>query len=149
MRLLNLYSGLAALGTLAFAKEYVFVKNHLSFPIWYTQVDQTGHRSDTKFIGASQTATLDQSDNPGVAIKISPGETDIDTAGKGVLTLAYTRAPVGWIYYDLFYANYSPFSGQTKLSGPGGDTNWLEGPTEKDHTIGYHGYGNLFLDIGP
>ncbi|KAL5387902.1 hypothetical protein DPSP01_003301 [Paraphaeosphaeria sporulosa] len=150
MRLQTLCSALAALTTLTLAAEQVIIKNHLAYPVWYSQVDQAGYRSETTAIAPYGTVSLPQSDNPGVAIKISPLETDIDIEGKGVLTLAYTRSPPGWIYYDLFFHNYSPFPGvPLKLGGPGGDNDWHDGNEHPPHTIGYQGYGHLYLDIGP
>lgn len=150
MRLSNLYSALAALVTLTIAAEQVIITNNLAIPVWYTIEDQNGYRSGTIAIPAHGQASLAQSDAPGVAIKVTPLEKDIDTAGKGVLTIGYTRSPQGWIYYDLGVHNYFPFGGiPTKLSGPGGDNDWLDGKAHDSHTVGYHGYGDLYLDLGP
>ncbi|KAF9741392.1 hypothetical protein PMIN01_00931 [Paraphaeosphaeria minitans] len=149
MRLQNLYSAFAALTTFALAAEQVIIKSHLDYPVWYTQVDQTGYRSGTTAIPPYGTVSLAQSDNPGVAIKIGIHEKDIDTEGKGVLTLGYTRYPQGWIYYDLYFHNYFPFTGvPTKLGGPGGDNDWRDGNPRPSNTIAYQGYGDLYLDIG-
>ncbi|KAJ4360674.1 uncharacterized protein N0V89_001241 [Didymosphaeria variabile] len=149
MRVTTLLSSLAAITTLALAVEQVIIKNHLAVPVWYTTVDQTGYRSETFYIGAHDEASLDQSDRPGVAVKITPDRVDIDTPGKGVLILAYNKHPDGWIYYDLSAHNYFPFAGsKTKLGGPGSDNDWNDGQKHDPHTVGYQGHGDLYLDIG-
>jgi hypothetical protein len=148
MRLPTLFSALVALTTFTFA-EQIFLHNNTPDPIWYTTVDQTGYRSDTVMLAAFSKTSLDQSSNPGVAIKITPGQADIDTAGKGVLTLGYTKTPDGWIYYDLGVHEYFPFPGvPTNLGGPGGANDWNDGKAHAQETVGFHGSGDLYLDIG-
>ncbi|KAL1600444.1 hypothetical protein SLS60_006830 [Paraconiothyrium brasiliense] len=149
MRVPTLLPTLAALTTLALAVDQVIIKNHLPISVWYTTVDQTGYRSETYYIDAKGQVSLDQSDRPGVAVKITPDRLDIDTPGKGILNLAYNKQPDGWIYYTMGAHNYFPFAGaKTKLGGPGGDDDWYDGQVHDPHTIGYQGHGDLYLDIG-
>ncbi|KAF1977565.1 hypothetical protein BU23DRAFT_565054 [Bimuria novae-zelandiae CBS 107.79] len=148
MRLLALLPGLATLAALVHA-ESVFINNHLSTPIWYTQVTGDGSRTSTTKIEPYGSSTLPQTDQYGVAIKITAEEYDIDIAGKGVLTLGYNKHPQGWIYYDIgIYLSY-PFDGKrTKLGGPGGDNDWWDGHAHPQNTIGSPRPGDLWLDIG-
>ena len=148
MRLRNTLVALSALFTLAYT-ESVRIQNHLSYPIWTTQVTADGSRGDTQFVDAYSFLDIEQSDAYGVAIKITPEEEDIDTAGKGVLILGYNKHPDGWIYYDLGVHLYYPFPGVgVKLVGPGGDNDWSDGQAHPQNTKGYHGPGDLWLDIG-
>lgn len=141
---------LPVLATLAIARaEWVHINNHLSSPLWITQVTGSGDRGNTQIINAYGNWSIPQSDADGVAIKVTPEENDIDIVGKGVLTLGYTKQPEGWIYYDIGVYLYYPFPGaKTKLSGPGGDNDWSDGIAHPQHTIGYYGAGDLYLDIG-
>lgn len=148
MRISSLFPILAIFLDLA-AGEYVYINNHLSHPIWITQVTGDGGGESAEIVPAYANLTMGQSSASGVAIKITPGETDVNTAGKGVLTLGYTKQPTGWMYYDLGVHLYYPFPGASvKLVGPGGDNDWSDGRAHPQDTKGYHGQGDLLLDIG-
>lgn len=148
MRLSSLFPFLAIFSKLAVG-EYIHIDNHLDYPIWFTQVIGDGTRETTLNVLAYGNVSIRQSSASGVAIKVTPGEKDVDTAGKGVLTLGYTKQPAGWIYYDLGVHLYYPFPGsRVKLDGPGGDNDWNDGQAHPQDTKGYYGKGDLWLDIG-
>ena len=147
MRLASLVPTLVALATLAHA-EVIHIINHLDSPVWYTQVTQSG-RAPVQKLEPGDAHTIPQSDDYGVAIKITPDEKDIDIPDKGVLTLGYNKHPQGWIYYDIGAYLYYPWTGKrTKLGGPGGDNDWSDGQAHPQNTIAYNGKGDLWLDIG-
>ncbi|KAJ4295111.1 hypothetical protein N0V90_007120 [Kalmusia sp. IMI 367209] len=148
MRLSSFLSTLVLLTTTTtLAAPWVSINNYLDHPIYITRVDQTGIRTQTAELFPTQTWSEQQLDVPGVAIKITPEPKDVDTAGKGVLTLGYTYTP-SWVYYDLGVFLYYPFPGaKAKLSGAGGDNDWSDGVPHVQHTVGYQGETNITLDL--